>query len=160
MNNSEVTPRYHLAQLNIARMKTSMDDPAMADFVDALDPVNASAEARRGFVWRLKDEGGNATSFRIFDDDRWLVNMSVWESLQSLRDFIASTGHLRIMRRRGEWFETLAEATTVLWWVPRGHTPTLDEAVQRLEHLRHHGPSEKAFGFANAFPAPASRRSG
>jgi hypothetical protein len=154
MTSNESQPGYYLAQLNIARAKTSMDDPAMADFFEALDPVNASAEASPGFVWRLEDEDGNATSFRVFDDDRWLVNMSVWESLESLRDFIASSGHLRIMRRRSEWFERLAEATTVLWWVPRGHTPALDEAIARLEHLRRHGPCEQAFGFSEPYPSP------
>lgn len=130
-----------------------MDDPVMADFVAALDPVNASAESSAGFVWRLKDDEGNATSFRVFGDDRWLVNLTVWESMDALKDFIASPGHLAIMRRRGEWFERLSHATTALWWVPRGHTPTLEEAVDRLEHLRDHGPSERAFGFSEHYAA-------
>lgn len=151
---NETTRKYDLAQLNIARMKTSMDDPVMADFVAALDPVNASAETSEGFVWRLKDDDGNATSFRVFGDDRWLINLTVWDSLEALKNFIASPDHLRIMRRRGEWFEKLANATTVLWWVPRGHRPTLEEAVERLEHLRHHGASKRVFGFSDPQPSP------
>ena len=145
---------YQLAQLNIARMKFPLDGPEMRDFVTALDPVNASAEASTGLVWRLQDDEGDATAIRIFDDDRWLVNMSVWESLDDLKRFITLPGHLAIMRRRGEWFEKLEEATTVLWWAPGGHLPDLQEAVERLAHLREHGPHSFAFCFAEPFDPP------
>lgn len=145
---------YQLAQLNIARMKFTLEGPEMRDFVEALDPVNALAEASPGFVWRLKDDEGDATSFRIFEDDRSIVNMSVWESPGDLKRFITLPGHLAIMRRRGEWFEKLEEATTVLWWVPGGHRPDLQEAIERLGHLREHGPCNFAFSFAEPFDPP------
>jgi hypothetical protein len=106
-------------------------------------------------VWRLKTDDGNATSLRPIDD-RTLVNMSVWTDAQSLSDFVFRTAHVEIMRRRREWFERMAQAYLVLWWVPAGHTPSMDEAVARLAHLREHGPTPHAFNFRSVFPAPGA----
>ncbi len=110
---------FHLAQLNIALPREPVDSPLLAEFVAALDPVNAAADAAPGFVWRLKDEdGGDATSIKAFGDDRLVVNMSVWESLAALRSFVYSSGpHLDVMRRRREWFEQLGDLYLVLWWL-------------------------------------------
>ena len=147
---------YQLAQLNIARMKFDMESPEMRDFVDALDPVNASADASDGFVWRLQDEDGNATEYLIWDDPNWLVNMSVWENLDYLKAFIRSDLHVSVMRRRREWFSEMVEAYVVLWWVPAGHRPTVAEAQAKLEKLRAEGPGPEAFNFAKPFPPPAA----
>jgi hypothetical protein len=119
-----------------------------------LDRINALAEASPGFVWRLQTEEGNATSLRPFDEQT-LVNMSVWEDLESLRAYVYRSDHAGFLRRRGEWFQHLVEAYTVLWWVPRGHRPTTDEAGQKLAHLRREGPGPEAFTFRRAFPPPA-----
>lgn len=143
---------YHLAHLNIARMKFGWDDPAMKDFMDALDPVNAVADASPGFVWRLVEETpGEAL---VWNDPDWLVNVSVWESLEALKAFVRSELHLAVMRRRRDWFTETVEAYTVLWWVPAGLVPTVQEAQARLELLRERGPSPEAFNFSDPFPAP------
>ncbi|WP_028021667.1 DUF3291 domain-containing protein [Enterovibrio calviensis] len=144
-----------LAELNIAQAKTAMDDPVMKDFVDNLDPVNAMAEASPGFVWRLKDDSGNATDIQVFDDPNLLVNLSVWDSVESLKTFMFKTHHLNIMKRRSEWFEKPKTHTYVMWWVEDGHIPSLQEAVERLEYLREHGDSAHAFTFADIFSPPA-----
>jgi hypothetical protein len=144
---------FHLAQLNIAVMKAPLDSPLLADFVANLEPINALAESSPGFIWRLKDEDGDATAIRPFGDDT-LVNVSVWQDVESLRDFAYNSGHVDMMRRRREWFDRQTEATAVLWWVPAGHLPTVNEAQQRLAHLRQFGPSPEAFTFREAFPAP------
>jgi hypothetical protein len=142
---------YELAQLNIARMLSPLDDPRMADFVAGLDPVNAAAEAAPGFVWRLQTEDGDATSIRAFDDDMLLVNMSVWESIKALQEFVyRNTGHRDIFRRRNEFFER-DEPYLVLWWIPAGTIPTIDEAKERLELLSTEGPSPRAFTFRSPF---------
>ena len=146
--------RYNLAQLNIAKMKYAIDDPAMQDFVEQLDPVNASADDYPGFVWRLQTEEGDATDIRIYDDDRLLVNMSVWKSLEALKDFVASQSHGAVMRRRGEWFDRMDQPYLVLWWVPEHHRPSIQEAQDRLDMLRKHGPTAAAFDFSSYFPAP------
>lgn len=148
---------YELAELNIARMLEPLDSPLLKDFVDGLDHINALADAAPGFLWRLQgDEGGDATSVRIFEDDWILVNMSVWQSQETLRAFVYDDEHRAFLRRRREWFERLDEAITVLWWVPAGHRPSVAEAQDRLEHLRKHGTTPYAFGFApgDAVPAP------
>ncbi len=146
---------YHLAQLNIARFLAPLDTPRQQAFVDALVPVNALADDADGFVWRLQTDDGDATSIRAFEDPLMLVNMSVWESLAKLRAFVyTNRAHVSIMRRRREFAETMVEAHLVLWWVPAGHIPTVDEAKERLELLRADGPTPQAFTFRAHFRAP------
>ena len=141
------TPAQHLAQLNIGRIRYEVDDPRMADFMGNLDRVNAIAERSPGFVWRYEDDSGNATSTRPFADPRMLVNMSVWENVEALEKFAWQTVHTRFYTRKHEWFEKLDGAYFVLWWVPAGHRPSVQEAIDRLEHLKARGPSEHAFGW-------------
>ncbi|MBO9716721.1 MAG: DUF3291 domain-containing protein [Pseudoxanthomonas sp.] len=145
--------RYELAQLNIARMRAPLDSPLMADFVGNIERINSLAEAMPGYVWRLKDESGDATALRPFGDDV-LVNMSVWKDVESLRAFTYRSDHASIMRRRHEWTERMDEAYAVFWWVSAGHRPGVLEAWERLEHLRMHGASPRAFTLRTPFPAP------
>jgi len=139
---------HHLAQLNIGRIRYEVGDARMAGFVDNLAFVNALAERSEGFVWRYQDESGNATSTRPYDGDPMMaVNMSVWENVESLEKYVWQTVHKRFYGRRHEWFEKMDERYLVLWWVPAGHRPTIQEAIARLEHLKVHGASEHAFGW-------------
>jgi hypothetical protein len=141
----------HLAQVNIALPLAPLDAPLLRDFMAALDPVNAGADAAPGFVWRLQTEEGDATGVVGFGDDRLIVNMSVWESLDALREFVyRDPGHLAVLRCRREWFHKHAEAFQVLWWIPEGHIPTVEEAEERLDLLRRLGPSPDAFTFSTA----------
>jgi hypothetical protein len=144
---------HHVAQVNIGRLLAPLDAPELADFVEALDPVNALADVAPGFVWRLQTEDGDATALRVFDEYT-LVNMSVWESIDALADFVYRSHHVDVMRRRREWFERPTEAFLALWWVPAGTVPTLADAEQRLVHLRTHGPTPEAFTLRDPFPAP------
>jgi hypothetical protein len=144
---------YELAQLNIALMKEPLESPTMADFVANLDRINALAEKSPGFVWRLQTDEGDATALRPLGDDT-LVNVSVWKDVDALNKYVYQSAHVEIMRRRKEWFERMREAYVVLWWVPRGHRPSVAEAVARLEMLRTKGPTQDAFTFRHAFPAP------
>jgi Domain of unknown function (DUF3291) len=146
---------YHIAQLNIARMKEPLGAPSMADFVGNLDNINALAECSTGFVWRLKDESGSAVAIRDFGDE-FVVNMSVWEDVASLSNYAFRSEHVEIMRRRREWFHPMVEAYAVLWWVPTGHRPTVAEAKDRLDHLRKYGATEYAFTFKHSYQAPGS----
>jgi len=138
------------------RLRAALDSPALAAFVAALDPVNAIAEQAPGFVWRLKAADGNSTSIRIFDDDTLIVNMSTWRSLEMLTDYVYRGAHTAIMRRRREFALPIVEAYVALWWVPRGHVPTIAEAEERLRHLRAHGPTPFAFGVKTPFPPPGA----
>jgi hypothetical protein len=132
-----------------------MEGAVMAGFKAALDPINALADQAPGFVWRLQTEDGDATAIRPYDDERMMVNMSVWDSIESLRAFVYTSGHTSVMRLRQQWFEKL-ESYLVLWWVPNGHTPTVEEAKERLEHLKRYGPTPHAFTFRVSFPAPGA----
>jgi hypothetical protein len=145
-------PPYHIAQVNIGRIRAELDDPIMAGFVNRLEEINALADASPGFVWRLQTDEGNATYFRPFQDDRMLLNMSVWEDVESLRHYVYQTAHRELLRQRSAWFEKFAGAYTTLWWVPLGHIPGIDEARRRLDHLDAHGPTEFAFTFNQVFP--------
>jgi len=148
--------RWQLAQLNVGRLLAPVESEAIAGFVAALEPINDIADVSPGFVWRLQTDAGNATDIRPTDDDLFLINMSVWTDLESLRAFTYDTGHVAILRRRREWFERLASAHLVLWWVPEGHVPTVDEALRRLEHLQAHGPTPHAFTFRTPFEPGAA----
>jgi hypothetical protein len=145
---------HHLAQLNIARMLAPLDSEQMAGFVQALDPLNALADGAPGFVWRLQTEDGDATAIRPYDDDMMIVNLTVWESIEALADFAYRSDHREVMVQRRKWFERMAEAFMVLWWVPAGHRPPVAEAKERLELLRREGPTPAAFTFRKPFPAP------
>lgn len=143
----------HLAQLNISRMLApDINHPIMADFVAQLDTINRLAEASDGFVWRLTGDGNNATDLRPFDDERIIVNMSVWASLEQLQAFVFRSLHTVVMKDRRRWFEKPDQMMTVLWWVPVGHVPTVDEAKERLAFLNAHGPGPTAFTFRAVWP--------
>ena len=144
---------FELAQLNVAVMREPLDSPSMADFVANLERVNALAEASPGYVWRLQSDEGDATEFRPLGDNV-LVNLSVWTDVASLSQYVYRTAHVEILRRRREWFDRMSTAYMVLWWVPAGHRPTVQEATARLEALQANGPSPAAFTFAQAYGPP------
>lgn len=143
----------HLAQLNIAKAKYALEAPEIKEFVDNLEPVNDLAESSKGFVWRLQDESGDATNIQAFTDPNIIVNMSVWDSVDALKNFMFRTHHKDFLRRKKEWFHNIPEDSYVLWWIPIGHSPTVEEAVEKLEYLRSNGDTPKAFSFKSNFSA-------
>jgi Domain of unknown function (DUF3291) len=146
---------YHLAQLNVGRPRGPVDSAEMAAFMSLIDPINKMADTAPGFVWRLQGgDGPGATALRPYGPEI-MVNMSVWQTLDALQDFTYRIGpHLDAMRRRREWFHKMAEQHLVLWWIPAGHLPDLDEALRRLELLRGHGPGPLAFTFREPYGPP------
>jgi hypothetical protein len=149
---------FHLAQVNIGRIVGPLDGPELADFVAQLPEINALADGAPGFVWRLVDDGGqDSTGLRPDGaDDMLLINCSVWESVQALKDFTYRSGHLKVLSRRREWFTKMSEHHQALWWVPVGHRPTIAEAMERVALLREGGDGPRAFTFRDPYPAPAT----
>ena len=145
---------HHLAQINIARLVAPIDDPRIADFVGQLDEINALAEKSPGFVWRLKSDSNNATDVVYNEDPFVIVNMSVWESVEALRDYTYTSKHIEVFRRRAEWFEKHAKPHYCLWWIPAGHVPTVAEARERLDHYQQNGATQNSFWFSQQYPAP------
>jgi hypothetical protein len=145
---------WHIAQLNVGRAVAPPGSQELADFMAALDRINALAESSPGFVWRLQSASGNATDILVSEDPRSLVNMSVWSSVESLFAFVYRSGHTDVMKRRREWFEKPTEAHQVLWWIPAGHIPSIEEAMERLAHLRREGPALRAFTFSQRYLPP------
>ncbi|HWF47228.1 MAG TPA: DUF3291 domain-containing protein [Bryobacteraceae bacterium] len=148
---------WHLAQINIGRLVAPLDDPRIAEFVALLDPVNALADRSPGFVWRLQSDNGNATEFAYNDDPFMILNMSVWESVDALRQYIYAGRHIDVLRQRQKWFEKADRATYCLWWIPAGHRPTVGEGRARLEHYQEHGATPFSFWFSQLFPTPAEQ---
>jgi hypothetical protein len=146
---------WHIAQLNVGRARFDLDDPRMGGFMGRLDEINALADAAPGFVWRLQSDAGNATDIKLTDDPSFIVNLSVWQSIEQLKDFAYKSAHAPIMAQRRNWFEVPSQAYLALWWVPAGATPTAEEALERLETLKRHGPTAEAFDFQTIFQ-PAS----
>jgi hypothetical protein len=145
---------WHLAQINIGRLRAPIDDPLIAEFRDALDEINALAERSPGFVWRLQTDEGNATALHPTGEELVIPNMSVWESTDALADFVFRSDHTAYLRRRFEWFERYGSAYVALWWVPSGNIPTLEEGLERLSILERNGPTQDAFSFARRFASP------
>ncbi len=141
---------YHLAELNVGRLVADTDDPRVAEFMAALDRINGLGKRMQGFVWMMEGSGepgtGN-TEAKIGGDTRYVANLTVWEDVETLEQFVWNTVHRQFYERRQEWFEVLGEMHFVMWWVPVGHRPTLDEALERLERRRVNGDSADAFGW-------------
>lgn len=140
-----------LAQVNVAGMKESLESPLMQGFVDRLDEINALAESSDGFIWRLKDDEGAATTITIFNDPMLLINMSIWESIDALWNFTYKTAHVAVFRDRKQWFNAMEMPHLALWWVESGVEPTVSDAEARLRHLESHGPTKFAFTFKQRF---------
>ena len=141
----------HLAELNVGRLIAETDDPRVAEFMNALDNINSLGKRMPGFVWMMEGSGepntGN-TETKIAGDPRFVANLTVWENVETLENFVFNTLHRRFYERRREWFELLGEMHFVMWWVPVGHKPSLEEALARLEYVKRNGDSEHAFGWS------------
>lgn len=145
-----MTARMHLAELNVGRLVAPTDDPRVADFMNALDRINGLGKRMPGFVWMMEGSGepgrGN-TEAKIAGDPQFVSNLTVWESVETLENFVWNTVHRQFYERRQEWFEVLGEMHFVMWWVPEGHRPTLEEALARLDMRKRLGDTEDAFGW-------------
>ncbi len=142
---------YHLAELNIGRLLAPTDDPRVADFMDNIERVNGLGKRMPGFVWMMEgsgDPGQGNTDVKLEGDPQFVSNLSVWETAPDLEQFVWGTIHKQFYERRAEWFEVMGKMHFVMWWVPAGHNPSLDEALERLEHLRQNGDSDRAFGWS------------
>ena len=141
----------HLAQLNVGRLVAEPSDARVAEFMAALDRVNGLGKRSPGFVWMREGSGepgtGNAET-KIAGDPRFVANLTVWEDAASLEHFVFNTVHRQFYARRAEWFEVLGAMHFVMWWLPAGTRPTLDDALARLEHLKEHGDGDHAFGWS------------
>ncbi len=145
---------YHLAQINIGRLIAPLDDPKIAEFVAQLAPINALADDAPGFVWRLQSSSGNATDIAYNDDSFVIVNMSVWKSIEALRNYAYKSDHAKVFRDRAKWFEKMEKPNYCLWWIPAGHIPTVTEGRERLEHYQMRGATPYSFWFSQLFPQP------
>jgi hypothetical protein len=147
--------KFNIAQINIALGQDQIESEPMQGFVERLDEINTLADQAPGFVWRLQTEDGDATSIQAFDNPLFIVNMSVWDSIECLKDFVYRSMHVELIRDRDAWFSKIPEMHQALWWVPQGHSPTIEEGKERLVHLRSHGATARAFTFAKSFSAQA-----
>ena len=140
----------HLAELNIGRFLAPTDDPKVAEFMGALDRINGLGKRSPGFVWMMEGSGepgtGN-TENNIGSDPQFVANLTVWESVATLENYVFNTVHRQFYERRQEWFEVMGNMHFVMWWIEEGHRPDLQEGLDRLEHLKTHGNSDHAFGW-------------
>ncbi|MGB7262838.1 MAG: DUF3291 domain-containing protein [Albidovulum sp.] len=154
---------HHLAELNIGRLIAPTDDARVAEFMEALDRINGLGKRMPGFVWMMEGSGepgtGN-TEAKIGGDPQFVANLTVWESVETLEAFVWNTVHRQFYERRAEWFEMLGKMHFVMWWVPEGHEPTLDEALERLAHKRENGDTDHAFGWSYLKEAQAWKSHG
>jgi heme-degrading monooxygenase HmoA len=139
-------PKHHLAQVNIARARYALDDARMEGFVSRLKEINTLAESSPGFVWRYKED--------VDAGDSVVFNLSVWESVDALREFSYGSAHKELFRSRHQWFERMEMPSLAMWWIKAGVLPTPDNAKARLNYIRDFGETDFAFTFRNLFPSP------
>ena len=149
--NKQETSNYQIAQINIAKAVDDMDNETMSGFVARLDEINSLADKADGFVWRLQTEDGDSTAIRVFDDPLLIINISVWESIEALKSFVYRTVHVELIQDREAWFSKMASAHQALWWIPKGHIPSIEEAKEKLDYFNKNGTTEKAFSFGKPF---------
>jgi len=147
--------QYHLAQLNVANAKATMDSPVMEGFVSRLDEIHDLADNADGFVWRWESDSADSSVVEVFGDPLLLVNLSLWESVESLKYFVYKTVHIELIQGREAWFDRMPEMHQVLWWVPAGYIPSVAEAKYKLDQLRAEGSTYAAFSMAKPFPMPS-----
>jgi heme-degrading monooxygenase HmoA len=147
-----MTVEYHLVQVNTAKMKADLEDPIMSGFVERLDEINTLADNSKGFVWRFQTDEGDATYLRPYEDKRILFNMSVWETIDDLKNYVYSSKHLELLKSKNSWFSKLGEAHLALWWIEKGKVPTVQEALDKLNLIQKKGPSPDVFNFSKPFP--------
>ena len=153
MNLSSV--QYHLCHLNIGPARAPLTDPQMSGFVAKLDEINQLAYQSPGFVWHLQIDINNPEDLAMYGEPGWLFNLSVWESVEALSQYVYHSGHLKVMQMRSQWFQKMEGPNYVLWWLPVDQLPTLEEAKIRLAHLTANGPTPYAFTFKQPFPPPS-----
>ncbi|NOX72544.1 MAG: DUF3291 domain-containing protein [Alphaproteobacteria bacterium] len=152
----------HIAHMNWGRLLHDWDDPRVADFMNALDTINGLGKRMAGFVWMMEgsgEPGSGNTENKINGDELLVPNLTVWQDVASLEEFVWDTVHRQFYERRAEWFEVLGDMGFVMWWVLEGHQPTLEEALARLDHKRQHGDSDQAFGWSYLKDATKWRQS-
>lgn len=149
---------HYLAELNIGRLRSPTNDPRVAEFMNAMDRVNGMGKRMPGFVWMMEGSGapgtGN-TDAKIEGDPQFVSNLTVWENVATLENFVWNTVHRAFYERRQEWFEVLGKMHFVMWWMPVGHKPTLDEALAKLALKQKNGDSDEAFGWSHLKDAQA-----
>lgn len=143
--------QYHLCHLNIGPAMAPLSDPKMAGFVGNLERINQLAYDSPGFVWHLKIDINNPEDIALYGVPGLLFNLSVWESVEALKNYTYQGQHAEMMKSRREWFGKMSGPNYVLWWVPAGTIPTLEEAKKRIAYLEAHGPSPAAFDFKHVF---------
>ena len=155
--------KYHLAQANIAKALGRFDEPIIAGLIEKLDEINALAERSAGFIWRFKNDPTDTTYLRPFEDyfspfepERIFFNLSVWESVQSLKDYVFNTAHAELWSKRTQWISPTDKPHLAMWWIPAGRTPTVSEAKERLTLIQKEGVTAAAFDFRKSFPPPES----
>ena len=146
--------RHHIAQLNVGRAVAALDDPRLADFMNRLAEINALAEQSPGFLWRLQGDSGNNTDLKVSDDPLFIVNLSLWESIDDLHAFTYRSDHKSVFARRYEWFERAEGPNMVMWWLAAGTLPDVHDGLNRLRRLAEFGPTAEAFSFKVRFPPP------
>ena len=133
---------YYLVHANIALARAPLDDPLMADFITLADEIDALASRTPGFIAQpIPPDSGMVYT------GEWLLNLSLWKTVEKLRNFVYEGRHKIAMDRRTDWFIQYAKPNYVLFWTPTDQIPTEVEVQSRIEHLREHGPTPFAFTF-------------
>jgi len=137
--------KYRIAQINIAHLNAPKGDELVAEFFENVPRINELAESSEGFIWRFDGD---------YPEPMVAFNMSVWESIELLSQFVYRSAHVGVLRRKEEWVKPIESAYSALWWIEKGHIPSVEEGLAKLTLLDELGDTSNSFTFANRFPPP------
>ena len=77
--------------------------------------------------------------------------MSVWKDIETLNQFVYKSEHVKIYKRRKEWFDKMPEMHMAMWYVEPAQMPAVTDAQERLLYIRNNGETPFAFSFKKRF---------
>ena len=136
-----------IAQMNWGRLKYPLNDERMIEFSESLNNVYSIAENHTGFIWRIPDNKVEVQLINLEFDEFISSTVSVWDNMESLKDYTFNSLHGVYLKRSSEWFEKVDGPQLVIWNVKNDDCPTFKESFERLAHLKINGPTDYAYGW-------------
>ncbi len=123
-----------------------------SEFINNRDQLNRLGEKSKGFIWHLiVDHAINHEIIQLDDDAYTPVNLSVWDTIDDLYDYVYKTTHGEMLLRKADWLAKMQQMRTAIWYVAPDHLPSIKEACERMAMLQKEGETPLAFTFKKRF---------
>lgn len=119
----------------------------MIEFTNSLSLIYSLAENHPEFIWRILDAEAEKQLLELGFDELTSSTVSVWNNLDSLKDYTFNSLHSVYLNRSLEWFKKVEGPQLVIWDIANDHQPTFKESFNRLEYLNNNGTTDYAYGW-------------